>query len=87
MNRSQPESCSRHSVFAASLFVHRLGYELFYWRTSNGQEIDFVLYDEAGIIAIEVKRAAKICSKELRGLKVFAKNYPMASRYMIYSGR
>ncbi len=66
--------------------LHRLGYELFYWRTSNGQEVDFVLYGEAGIIAIEVKRAAKIRTKELRGLKAFAKDYPMASLYMFYGG-
>ena len=66
--------------------LHRLGYELFYWRTSNGQEVDFVLYGEAGIIAIEVKRAAKIRRKELRGLRAFAKDYPMASLYMFYGG-
>ena len=66
--------------------LHRLGYELFYWRTSNGREVDFVLYGEAGIIAIEVKRAAKIRTKELRGLKAFGKDYPMASLYMFYGG-
>lgn len=66
--------------------LHRLGYKLFYWRTSNGREVDFVLYGEAGIIAIEVKRAAKIRTKELRSLKVFGKDYPMASLYMFYGG-
>ncbi len=66
--------------------LHRLGYELFYWRTSNGREVDFVLYGEAGIIAIEVKRAAKIRAKELRGLKAFGRDYPMASLYLFYGG-
>ncbi len=66
--------------------LHRLGYDLFYWRTSNGQEVDFVLYGEAGVIAIEVKRAAKIRSKELRGLKAFGRDYPIASLYMFYGG-
>ncbi len=66
--------------------LHRLGYELFYWQTSNGQEVDFVLYGEAKIIAIEVKRAAKIRAKELRGLKAFGRDYPMASLYMFYGG-
>ena len=51
-----------------------------------GQEVDFVLYGEAGIIAIEVKRAAKIRTRELRGLKAFARDYPMASLYMFYGG-
>jgi len=66
--------------------LYRLGYELFYWRTSNGQEVDFVLYGEPGIIAIEVKRAAKVRTRELRGLKAFARDYPMASLYMFYGG-
>jgi len=66
--------------------LHQLGYELYYWRTSNGQEVDFVLYGESGLIGIEVKRAAKIRTKELRGLKAFAKDYPMASLYMFYGG-
>ena len=30
----------------------RLGYDLYYWRTANGQEVDFVLYGEKGLIAI-----------------------------------
>ncbi len=66
--------------------LYRLGYELYYWRTSNGLEVDFVLYGEAGLIAIEVKRAAKVRSKEFRGLKAFARDYPMASLYMFYGG-
>ncbi|MEA3548963.1 MAG: ATP-binding protein [Thermodesulfobacteriota bacterium] len=66
--------------------LYRLGYELYYWRTSNGLEVDFILYGEAGLIAIEVKRAAKIRSKEFRGLKAFARDYPMASLYMFYGG-
>jgi len=66
--------------------LHRLGYELYYWRTGNGLEVDFVLYGEKGLIAIEVKRAGKIRSRDLRGLKAFAQDYPMASLYMFYGG-
>ena len=66
--------------------LYRLGYELYYWRTSNGREVDFVLYGEAGLIAIEVKRAAKIRTREFRGLKAFAKDYPQATLYMFYGG-
>ncbi len=66
--------------------LHRLGYELFYWRTSNGQEVDFVLYGEAGVVAIEVQWAAKVRSRELRGLKAFARDYPQASLYIFYGG-
>jgi len=66
--------------------LYNLGYELYYWRTANGLEVDFVLYGENGLLAIEVKRAAKIRSKELRGLKAFAKDYPQAALYMFYGG-
>ncbi len=66
--------------------LHRLGYEVFYWRTSNGQEVDFVLYGERGIIAIEVKRTARIRARDLRGLKAFARDYPMATLYLFHGG-
>ncbi len=66
--------------------LHKLGYELYYWRTSNGKEVDFVLYGEKGLLAIEVKRAVRIRSKEFRGLKAFSKDYPQASLYLFYGG-
>jgi predicted AAA+ superfamily ATPase len=77
-------------VFQELLAVNdllNLGFELFYWRTATGQEVDFVLYGESGLIAIEVKRAASIRSRELSGLKTFAKDYPESTRYMFYGGK
>lgn len=62
------------------------GYNLYYWRTSNGLEVDFVLYGKKGLIGIEVKRSDKIRNREFRGLKTFAKDYPMASLYLFYGG-
>ena len=53
---------------------------------SNGQEVDFVFYGEKGLIAIEIKRAAKIRNREFKGLKAFAKDYPIAVLYMFYGG-
>ena len=61
-------------------------YQLYYWRTKNGLEIDFILYGPNGLIAIEVKRSSHIHSKNLRGLKEFKKDYPPAKCYMFYSG-
>jgi predicted AAA+ superfamily ATPase len=63
-----------------------LGYDLYYWRTANGLEVDFILYGERGIHAIEVKRAANIRQRELSGLKAFLKDYPMAKGYLFYGG-
>ncbi len=64
----------------------RLGYDLYYWRTSNNMEVDFVLYGKKGIKAFEVKRTGKISSEFLRGLKSFKKEYPSAQIYLIYGG-
>jgi len=61
-------------------------YSIYYWRTSNGHEVDFVLYGEKGLIGIEVKRSSKIRNREFQGLKAFAKDYPMAELYMFYGG-
>jgi predicted AAA+ superfamily ATPase len=65
---------------------YRMGYELYYWRTSNGQEVDFVLYGERGLIAIEVKRTSTIRPGEMSGLKAFLKDYPMAKPLLLYGG-
>ncbi|ETR65528.1 MAG: ATPase [Candidatus Magnetoglobus multicellularis str. Araruama] len=61
-------------------------YQLYFWRTKNGLEIDFVLYGPNGLIAIEVKRSSHVHSKSLRGLKEFKKDYPPAKCYLFYSG-
>ena len=62
------------------------GYQIYFWRTKNGLEVDFVLYGAAGLIAIEVKRSPYVHSKNLRGLKEFKKDYPMARCYLFYGG-
>ena len=62
------------------------GYQLYFWRTKNGLEVDFILYGPSGLIAIEVKRSAHVHSKNLRGLKEFKKDYPPAKCYLFYGG-
>ena len=63
-----------------------LGYEIFYWHTSNHVEVDFVLYGEKGIVAIESKSSQRLTSDMFRGLKAFKTDYPMAKTYLIYGG-
>ncbi|MBW2220830.1 MAG: ATP-binding protein [Deltaproteobacteria bacterium] len=65
---------------------HRTGYNLYYWITGSGHEVDFILYGEKGLIGIEIKRAAKIRNQEFKGLKAFSRDYPMAALYMFYGG-
>lgn len=64
----------------------KLGYKVYYWRTSNGQEVDFVLYGKRGILAFEIKRRNKITAKHNRGLRSFLEDYPEARAYLIYNG-
>lgn len=65
---------------------HRLGYSIYYWRTSNNMEVDFILYGEKGIFAFEIKRAGKVTDPMLAGLKSFLKDYPMAKAFLLYGG-
>lgn len=67
--------------------IFDLGYELFFWRTRGGSEVDFVLYGERGIVAIEVKHAATVRGRDLRGLRAFADEYPMARLVLVYLGK
>jgi predicted AAA+ superfamily ATPase len=62
------------------------GYKIFYWRTSNGREVDFVLYGPKGLLAFEIKRTSRIASAMLGGLKSFLADYPMAKAYFVYTG-
>ena len=63
------------------------GYELFFWRTKAGAEVDFVLYGPEGITAIEVKRTSRIRASDLMGLKAFKSDYPMARPIFLYGGK
>ena len=65
---------------------YRLGYEFYYWRTSNQLEVDFIAYGECGLFAFEIKRKRSISSRDLTGLKAFGDDYPMAKLYMVYGG-
>jgi predicted AAA+ superfamily ATPase len=61
-------------------------YDIYYWRTSNGMEVDFILYGPKGLLAFEIKRSRHVSSKDLRGLKKFQADYPEAKSYLLYGG-
>ena len=48
-----------------------LDFTINYWRTKSGLEVDFILAD--GEIAIEVKGTHRVDSKDLSGIRTFAK--------------
>jgi predicted AAA+ superfamily ATPase len=62
------------------------GYRLHYWRTAGGDEVDFVLYGERGLIAIEVKMTSRVRAEDLRGLRRFLGDYPQARAFFVYTG-
>lgn len=64
-----------------------LGYTVYFWRTSNQMEVDFVAYGANGLHAFEIKRARVITNKSLKGLKAFKADYPQAKLYLIYTGK
>ena len=60
---------------------------LSYWRTRSGSEVDFVLYGESGLYALEVKNSATLHPGDLTGLRSFAQDYPEATPILLYRGR
>lgn len=62
-------------------------YNLYYWRTPYGVEVDFVVYGEKTFYAIEVKHSTQVHSQDLRGLQAFCKDYPEAIPIFLYRGQ
>jgi predicted AAA+ superfamily ATPase len=61
-------------------------YEIFFWRTKLGLEVDFVVYGPKGLIAFEIKRSKKVSSFDTKGLRAFKEEYPIAKLYLLYGG-
>ena len=61
-------------------------YGIYYWRTRQGVEVDFVLYGQRGFRAIEVKHSDRIRREDFKGLKQFKEEYPEAELIFVYSG-
>lgn len=66
--------------------LFRLGYTLYYFRTVAGVEVDFVLYGERGVRAIEVKSGGVFRPEMIGGLKRFQEDYPEAKCFLLYGG-
>ena len=62
------------------------GYEPYFWRTRGGSEVDLVLYGPRGLLAIEVEHAAVVRDRDLRGLRAFCDDYPIARPMVVYMG-
>ena len=71
------------------ILAHRsyreLDYDLNFWRTKSGLEVDFIL--GRGEIAIEVKGSSRIDSSDLRPLKAFIQEYRPAQAFVVCNER
>lgn len=61
--------------------------QLYFWRTKSGNEVDLVVYGEDTFCAIEVKNAARVHAKMLKGLLAFKEDYPEAKTCLLYRGK
>ena len=70
----------------ANIDYYNIDSKVFYWRTVSGVEVDFIIYGEDALIAIEVKHSENITAKMTKGLVSFSEDYPMAKLYVFYRG-
>ena len=88
---AEGEGAGLETLFLQSLRAindyYELGYQIYFWRTQAGEEVDFVLYGPNGLHAFELKRSGTITSKSLKGLQAFGQDYPEAQLSVIYLGK
>ncbi|HKH46721.1 MAG TPA: ATP-binding protein [Thermoanaerobaculia bacterium] len=63
--------------------------EIFYWRTTGGDEVDFVIEHQNRLLPIEIKTTEKPRLADARGLTVFRQEYPAESLpgLLLHGGR
>lgn len=64
----------------------RKSYNLFFWRTRSGVEVDFIVYGKDGFWAIEVKNTRRIWPEDIRNLRAFGEDFPESRRILLYRG-
>lgn len=64
-----------------------LGYDINYWRTAAGEEVDFVLYGERGLYAFEIKRSQTVRDEDFKGIRLFKEDFPQAKTFLLHLGK
>ena len=77
----------QHLAAFAALLPARA--ELLYWRTTRGEEVDFVVETPARLLPIEVKTSRTLVGRDLRGLNAFLGEYPDGAPFgvVLYAGQ
>ena len=62
--------------------------ELFFYRTSAGMEIDFLIAGEGQIVPVEVKANDRATSADARNIEAFIKEHPVKAKFgiIVYKG-
>lgn len=61
-------------------------HRLYYWQGRGLLEVDFIVYGESGLYALDVKNSKSVREEDLRALNEFSKKYPRSRRYLLYRG-
>lgn len=68
----------------AMISYKRLDYQLYYWRTNNGAEVDLLICKGTRILyALEIKSSRTIVKEKLSGLKSFLNAHPDIPAYVV----
>lgn len=73
-----------HFIFmeiAAYNSYRELDFDIHYWRTKSGLEVDFVL--GGGEVAIEVKGSSRVDNRDLKPLKTFVETYSPKKAFVV----
>lgn len=62
-------------------YLQEVDYEICYWRTKSGAEVDFILDDAK--VAIEVKISTNIGKTDVKGLLNFLEDFPETQAYVV----
>jgi len=81
---SEPRGAHLENLVLADLLVWRDAQvprpEVLYWRTSSGEEVDFVIEWQGRLLPVEVKATAQPRLADARGLLTFLEEYPDLAR-------
>ena len=60
--------------------------EVFFWRTHNGTQVDFVVAGDAGVLAFKLKNTQTVSRRDLASLRAFRRDFPEAEAAVLYRG-
>lgn len=85
---TDPTGFHFEALVAHGLLVWRDGWptrDLYHWRLSPGQEVDFILEEHGQLLPVEVKTGDAVGESEARHLAAFRDRYPNTPRSVLLS--